>query len=61
MSGKSASFEVNPDRGTVRLEVVETDRRGRVRRRSQHTFRLYQFTAALRTADIVVPWERVKS
>lgn len=60
MRNKEASFVVDETRGTVLMYVTEFDRWGRTKRRTQHTLRRRQFEAALRTADMVVPWQKVE-
>jgi hypothetical protein len=58
---KSVEFTVNEARGTVLVKITVTDTWGRVRQRTQHTFSRRHFEAALRRAEMVVPWEKVET
>lgn len=55
---KTAEFQIT-EAGDIKMVVTERDRWGTVRKRSQHTFRRRQFESALRTAKVIVPWDKV--
>lgn len=52
---------VDPKRNRVTLRFVERDHRGTVVARQQITISKREFESALRTAEMTIPWQDVRS